>query len=168
MPVRNAQVYLVQSFTFFLNSLLIAEWIGIPMGLGAGFKLKESKEKERDKENIKKDDKPERHKSKKHKSDEEDDADVHSGWTSILEDWFCNGSGISINMTDPPSGSGHYQTRHMSTGNIPHRVSWKGPYQPLIKERMMGLYLTVFIHRDMRGLVRGRSCQLNALASSSE
>ena len=137
------------------------------MGLGA-VKLKEPREKERDKENIKKDDKPERHKSKKHKSDEEDDTDAPSGWTSILEDWFCNGSGISIDMTDPPSCPGPRQTRHVSTGNIPDRVSWKGPYRPLIKERMMGLYLTVFIHRDMRSLVRGKLCQFDALALSEQ
>ena len=129
------------------------------MGLGAGFKLKEPKEKERDKENIKKGDKPERHRSKKHKSDEEDDADAPSGWTSILEDWFCNGSGISTNTMDSPPSPSPYQKKHMSTGNIPERVSWKGPYQLLIKERMMGLSLTVFIHRDMRSLVRGKSCQ---------
>ncbi|KAI0073686.1 hypothetical protein K474DRAFT_170948 [Panus rudis PR-1116 ss-1] len=33
----------------------------------------------------------------------------------------------------------------------------KGPYELLVKERMMGLYLAVFVHRDVKNLVRGTS-----------
>jgi hypothetical protein len=135
------------------------------MGLGAGFRLKDLKDKERDKENIKDSkDKGDKHKSKqkdKDKDRDEEDAshDVYapSGWTSILDDWLCNGSGCTSNTKYssplfPP-------VNHLSTGNLPERATgkeqWKGPYQPLIKHRMMGLYLTVYIHRDIRTLVRG-------------
>lgn len=140
------------------------------MGLGAGFKLKESKDKEKDKENIKKEEKIERHKSKKEKGHADEDLSSHdvyapSGWTSILEDWLCNGSGCKTKatesgMSNSPPSPGLPPPKHMSTGNLPDHTSnkeqWKGPYVPLIKERMMGLYLTVFIHRDIRSLVRGQ------------
>jgi hypothetical protein len=141
------------------------------MGLGAGFKLKDLKDKEREKENIKDTkDKGERPKSKhkdkeKEKNEEDLSHDVYaaSGWTSILEDWLCNGSGcttdaksssLSATGTSPSPPS-----KRLSTGDLHERVAgkeqWKGPYQPLIKHRMMGLYLTVYIHRDIRSLVRG-------------
>jgi hypothetical protein len=61
-------------------------------------------------------------------------------------------AGTSLSSPFPPS-------KQLSTGNLPERMAgkeqWKGPYQPLIKHRMMGLYLTVYIHRDIRTLVRG-------------
>lgn len=141
------------------------------MGLGAGFKLKDPKDKEREKDNIKV--KGEKHKSK-HKEKEKDDDDTPSydvyapsGWTSILEDWLCNGGGYTTNaesLTDS-SGSVFGSPRHLSTGNLHERVAakeqWKGLYHPVIKHRMMGLYLTVYVHRDIRGLVRGDSnCRL--------
>jgi|SRR5882762_4696687 hypothetical protein len=141
------------------------------MGLGAGFKLKDPKDKERDKENVNiKDikDKPKlKHKDKDREKNEEHlhhEVYASSGWTSILEDWLCNGIGSIANTKpsglyasgsppDPPSN-------RLSGGNLHERVAekeqWKGPYQPLIKHRMMGLYLTVYIHRDIRSLVRGK------------
>jgi hypothetical protein len=147
------------------------------MGLGAGFKLKDLKDKERDKENIKESkDKGDKHKSKqkdKEKDRDRDDDDLSHdiyappGWTSILEDWLCNGGGCTMNAKSsslfeagtspsplfPPP-------KHRSTGSLPERAAGKeqckGPYQPLIKHRMMGLYLTVYIHRDIRTLVRGQ------------
>jgi hypothetical protein len=144
------------------------------MGLGAGFKLKDLKDKERDKENIKEGkDKGDKYKSKqKDKDRDRDDDDLSHdiyappGWTSILEDWFCNGSGCT--MTTKSSSLFEAGTSpsppfpppiHRSTGSLPERTAGKeqckGPYQLLIKHRMMGLYLTVYIHRDIRTLVRG-------------
>jgi len=148
------------------------------MGLGAGFKLKDLKDKERDKENIKESkDKGDKHKSKQKDKDKEKDKggcdddlshDIYAppGWTSILEDWLCNGSGCTMNTK--PSSLFEAGTSpsppfpppiHRSTGNLPERTAGKeqckGPYQPLTKHRMMGLYLTVYIHRDIRTLVRG-------------
>lgn len=136
------------------------------MGLGAGFKLKDLKDKEREKENIKEKDKGERHKLKKEREkDDEDpssnDAYAPSGWTSILEDWLCNGVGLTTNKTASSlSSPGTPPAKHQSPGGQQRssaKEQWKGPYQPLIKERMMGLYLTVFVHRDIRNLVRGKS-----------
>lgn len=141
------------------------------MGLGAGFKLKDLKDKEREKENIKEKDKGEKHKSKhkeKEREKEEDDpghdANAPSGWTSILEDWFCNGGGSMAgaprhsSAQHIPPAAAVPSTHDVSSGNIADRAvkeHKKGPYHPLIKHRMMGLYLTVFIHKDIRGLVQG-------------
>ena len=138
------------------------------MGLGAGFKLKDLKDKERDKEYIKDvKDKSERPKPKqkdkdKDKTEEDLSHDVYApaGWTSILEDWLCNGAGCTSNIKLPTSpASAPSPSQYHSAGSDQERTiekeQWKGPYQPLIKHRMMGLYLTVYIHRDIRSLVRG-------------
>lgn len=151
------------------------------MGLGAGFKLKDPKDKEREKDNIKL--KGEKHKSK-HKDKEKVDDDTPpydvyapSGWTSILEDWLCNGGGCTTSTNDPDasSSSAFSSPKHLSTGNLPDRVAakeqWKGLYHPVIKHRMMGLYLTVYVHRAIRGLVRGdlnhRLCYVTLLIAWS-
>lgn len=46
-----------------------------------------------------------------------------------------------------------------STGDLNVRMSAvasdRGPYELLVKERMMGLYIAVFVHRDVRSLVEG-------------
>lgn len=136
------------------------------MGLGAGFKLKDFKDKERDKENIRDNkDKGEKHKLKqkdKDKDDEDLSLDIYapSGWTSILEDWLCSGTKSSNLFTAGASSSPPFPPpKQLSTCDFPECVvgkeQWKGLYQPLIKHRMMGLYLTVYIHRDIRTLVRG-------------
>lgn len=131
------------------------------MGLGAGFKLKEAKERE--KENIKDKEKAEKHRSRAKEKDEEDlfhDPHAHSGWTSVLEDWLCNGGGCvayqkatATSTAVPPSPGLH----RSATDRVPTKevAAGKGPYQQLIKHRMMGLYLAVYIHRDIRSLVRG-------------
>ena len=33
----------------------------------------------------------------------------------------------------------------------------KGPYELLVKERLMGIYLAIFVHRDAKHLVHGGS-----------
>ncbi|KDQ57260.1 hypothetical protein JAAARDRAFT_79029 [Jaapia argillacea MUCL 33604] len=129
---------------------------GIPMGLGAGLKLKD-KDKEKEK-------------------------DIHepiqeiitnhppSGWTSILEDWYCNGSGSGFNSAAPPAHSldssplldvVKVPPRSLSAGDIHSRGQArkprKGLYELAAKERMMGIYLAVYVHRDIKSLVRGTS-----------
>jgi hypothetical protein len=103
----------------------------------------------------------------------------HSGWTAMLEDWYVNGGCHSEHNTPTPHTSSQDEhrvtaslddseialsTKAKSTGDLNGRMSahHKGPYELLVKERMMGLYLAIFIHRDTRSLVKGtvsiRSC----------
>ena len=69
-----------------------------------------------------------------------------SSWSSILENWYCH-----------PPASGPTGATSASDPNLktPHEAQRLGPYELLIKERMMGLYLAVFIHREARPFVRG-------------
>lgn len=148
---------------------------GIPMGLGAGFRLKENHTKDRDKEKEKGDDKePEifhHHSRRKDKDKDEvvrgwkssDDLQEElvvqqpAGWTSILEHWLCHRSQAAPpahsdpnlqDITAPPK-------RYSLHRRITIKERDKGPYVPLIKERMMGLYVSVYVHRDARDLVSG-------------
>lgn len=117
------------------------------MGLGAGFKLKE-KEKELVSPN----------------DSEPDLASIPYGWTAILEDWLSHAGGSNLEPS-PVMGN---KPRKANGGprspvqpNLKRRISTKaaasqkGPYEILIKERMMGLYLAVYIHREIKHLVRG-------------
>jgi hypothetical protein len=193
------------------------------MGLGAAFKQRKDKDKHKEKskdvdkskamdgKDLDKDDTPKR---KSHERDESPDAYAHSpdpfslspvpvlgslnpptGWTYILEDWFCNGMGSSsfstkssppdqsnapdplvnpMNSTARMNGGPPVPQRSLSTDDVNPRVRvtnpqpladerarerrpGQGPYELLIKERLMGIYLTVFIKRDIKHLVRGKS-----------
>ena len=146
---------------------------GIPLGLGAGFKLGSGdKEKEKDRERDKDKDKdpdnveqepPEpliENRGPKVEQRDEEPAPHTSGWTSILEDFFVHG----MTVVDPSArakdkGSQSELGRSHSTGDIRHRlkVGTRGPYEMLIKERLMGIYLAIFVHRDAKHLVRGAS-----------
>lgn len=144
------------------------------MGLGASFRLKESHSKDKDREKEKGDDKePEKfhHRSRKDKDKVEvvkgwkssDDLQEElvvqqpAGWTSILEHWLshrsqvappANGNPTLPDVTVPPK-------RYSLHRRVTIKEQDKGPYVPLIKERMMGLYLSVYVHRDVRELVSG-------------
>ncbi|KAJ6607363.1 Endonuclease/exonuclease/phosphatase [Mycena sp. CBHHK59/15] len=138
---------------------------GIPMGLGAGFKLIDrekdrdadrDKDREKARERDKDYDKPRSKLWDAHKDDAklrkaaEDPSHEGTGWTAMIEDWLCHGARqaspvpADISVPKPLSARGAPKER-------------KGPYQLLIKERMMGLYLAIYIHRDLRPLVRGIS-----------
>ena len=98
------------------------------------------------------------------------------GWTSILEDWYVNGGGAAqvspamhTSSQDGYSPTGYLNdsdvalyAKAKSTGDLNARINAhkKGPYELLVKERMMGLYLAIFIHRDIRDLVRGVHCNV--------
>lgn len=87
------------------------------------------------------------------------------GWTSTLEDWYTHGgSGTVQTPSDGRAVTGYLDgsdiassAKAKSTGDLNSRINThqKGPYEFLVKERMMGIYLAVFIHRDIRSLVRG-------------
>ncbi|KAJ7650437.1 inositol polyphosphate phosphatase [Roridomyces roridus] len=127
---------------------------GIPMGLGAGFKLID-REKDREVEREKsKDDRPRSRLRDMYKDDARDPPMHHdAGWTAMIEDWLCHGArhaGASPTLSDIGSPK-------PLTARAPPKEQRKGPYQLLIKERMMGLYLAIYCHRDIRGFVRSTS-----------
>ncbi|TFY82780.1 hypothetical protein EWM64_g1237 [Hericium alpestre] len=162
------------------------------MGLGAGFKLKDKdKEREKDKDKDREKEKdPHAHKESEERERYREnlkelqhrllkqrdlEADEHShhpsGWTSILEDWFCHGiRDIGARALGRADSHGHHlkealkeSDRAFSDGDLKRRPTHKsvehrkGPYEMLVKERMMGIYLAVFVHRDARHLVDGTS-----------
>jgi hypothetical protein len=117
------------------------------MGLGAGFKLKD-----KEKEIISPID------------SEPDLASIPFGWTAILEDWLSHAGGS--NSESPSAGvnkpcRADVEPQGFVAPNLKRRISTKaavsrkGPYEILIKERMMGLYLAVYIHREIKHLVQG-------------
>ncbi|TCD63755.1 hypothetical protein EIP91_004970 [Steccherinum ochraceum] len=101
------------------------------------------------------------------------------GWSAMLEDWYVHGKSYDPTIDPGPSkrplldvpigdelpriGDSEIvmSPKAKSTGDLNARMdaktSYKGPYELLVKERMMGLYLAVYIKRDIRGLVRGTS-----------
>ena|SRR6267154_1316641 len=146
---------------------------GIPLGLGAGFKLGSGdKEKEKDRERDKDKDKdpdnvelepPEpliENRGPKVEQRDEEPVPHTSGWTSILEDFFVHGMtvvGPSARAKD--KGSQSELGRSYSANDIRRRpkTGTRGPYEMLVKERLMGIYLAIFVHRDAKHLVRGAS-----------
>lgn len=122
------------------------------MGLGAGFKLKD-----KEKELISPID------------SEPDLASIPYGWTAILEGWLSHAGGSNLNPS-PTTGNKTRRTVGEPQSPVPPSlkrristkaaVSQKGPYEILIKERMMGLYLAVYIHREIKHLVRGMNAIL--------
>ncbi|KAH8094443.1 DNase I-like protein [Cristinia sonorae] len=101
------------------------------------------------------------------------------GWSAMLEEWYVNGgrhyepvighAAPKRGMLDVPiaddtsrlSDEIPISPKAKSTGDLNARIdartTYKGQYELLIKERMMGLYLAVFVNRDIKGLVRGTS-----------
>ncbi|KAH7912033.1 Endonuclease/exonuclease/phosphatase [Hygrophoropsis aurantiaca] len=145
---------------------------GLPMALGAGFKLID-KEKEREKDKTD-DAHSEKHHHKRKDKEREiwksiedltEELIVHhpSGWTSLLEHWLChrtqaNSYPNSIQASEQASRDAVSSPKRSSLHRrLTVKEKDKGPYVPLIKERMMGLYLSIYIHRDIRDMVTGTS-----------
>jgi hypothetical protein len=144
---------------------------GIPLGLGAGFKLgsgEKEKEKDRERDKDKDPDNVEQEppepliekRGPKVEQRDEEPVPHTSGWTSILEDYFVHGMtvvGPSARAKD--KGSQSELGRSYSANDIKRRpkTGTRGPYEMLVKERLMGTYLAVFVHRDAKHLVRGVS-----------
>jgi hypothetical protein len=145
---------------------------GLPLGLGAGFKLgsgdkekEKDKDRERDKDKDRDRDDDEQEPSeplnekRDPKTGQRDDEPVPhtSGWTSILEDFFVHGMPVvGPGARTKDKGSHAELGRSLSTGDMKRRskMGTRGPYEILVKERMMGIYLAIFVHRDAKHLVR--------------
>ena len=128
------------------------------MGSGDREKDKEQKDKDRDHDAVEQE--PEPLTEKRGPKSDEEPAPHTSGWTSILEDFFVHGMpvvGPSARAKD--KGSQSDLGRSYSTGDIRRRpkTGTRGPYEMIVKERLMGIYLAVFVHRDAKHLVRGVS-----------
>ncbi|XP_006459141.1 hypothetical protein AGABI2DRAFT_218097 [Agaricus bisporus var. bisporus H97] len=140
---------------------------GIPKGLSASFKWHDKdkdKERDRDKEKVGRANDKDAERSKlrkerdstKRKKEEEtgQEHNVHS-WTAMCEDWLCNGGSFS-NRSATPSVADVSAPKPLAR-RTPSKEPKKGPYQLLIKERLMGIYMAIYVHRDMRALVKGSS-----------
>ncbi|KAF9039704.1 DNase I-like protein [Hymenopellis radicata] len=118
---------------------------GIPMGIGAGFRLIDKEDKEKDR--------PESIRSKKHIEDSPHEA--LTGWTAMVEDWLCHAGACGTRLSSPTTSEISGPKPLSPRASV--KESRKGPYQMLTKERMMGIYLAVYIHRDLRSHVHGIS-----------
>ena len=173
---KNAQARLVRILTH-VPCIIIDSAVGIPMGLGAGIKLGvPDKEKDKDKsddkdhekhlhhlQGIKRKDKERDEVGRGWKSSDDLPDEIvviynHSGWTSMLEHWLCHRTQANpqVQAEHPLKDITASPKRHSLYRRVTVKESEMGPYIPLVKERMMGLYLAVYIHRDMRDLVEGR------------
>lgn len=147
------------------------------MGLGAGIKLGvPDKEKDKDKSDEKDYEKALYHlQSLKRKDKERDEAgrgwkssdDLsdeivvnfnHAGWTSMLERWLCHRTQANpqLHAEFALKDISASPKRHSLHRRVTVKESEMGPYVPVVKERMMGLYLSVYIHRDLSDLVEGK------------
>ena len=160
------------------------------MGLTAGFK---GKEKDKHKEPTSATSPIDSH--------HHNDHGPTSGWSWILESWFCRGAG-QRNKEDETSTASEVYDSQAAAEQVPdpdseHRdeaacakeegkdrkedkkkrrscikKSKIGPYELLAKERLMGIYLAVFIYRDLKPLVKGKmastTCQRAGLQNISQ
>ena len=117
-----------------------------------------------------------------------------SGWSWILEEWYCNGLGqrgrhsdvsasASAHLSNPSSmisseKAGDDDAKSLELRSVCENLDCMksrdqkkkekkfrkccctpkesvGPYELLVKERLMGIYMAVFIYRDLKPLVRG-------------
>jgi hypothetical protein len=121
------------------------------MGLGAGFKLIDkdkdlAREAERDWDLTRKN------------SEENLELLSHhpSSWTAMVGNWLCYTSCPLASPSSPADSEDGSSAATPDSARSPSKKErQKGPYQLLIKERLMGIYLAVYINRDIRGLIRG-------------
>lgn len=125
------------------------------MAFGAGFKLN-NKDNSRSRHSLLPQDNDETRKSAEAEilSPTMDKSHDHhhppTSWSSILEKWYCHLES-SLPLSSDSSAKNQNDLQHAS------------PYELLVKERMMGLYLAVFIHREARPFVKGSSRVYNVL-----
>lgn len=114
------------------------------MGLGAGFKFIDKDESDK--------------RSSKYSETVRSNS-LHeghaNGWTFMVEDWLCHGGASAVRPSALSPSSSEISMPKPLSARVSSREPKKGPYQLLVKERMMGIYLAIFIHRDLRHFVRG-------------
>ncbi|KAF8150564.1 Endonuclease/exonuclease/phosphatase [Crassisporium funariophilum] len=133
---------------------------GIPMGLAAGFKILDKdrdKSKDSDKDpdkinNLKPKDKDRDDDTRSYKPEDTPEGPL-TGWTSMVEDWLCHGGGFTSRTASPSTTDVGFPKPLIRQKSA--KEPRKGPYQLLIKERLMGIYMAIYIHRDLRPSVQG-------------
>ena len=165
MQGRNVQLLLVSNRFFLASSHpshRFLRLLGIPRGLGASFKLldkerdklKDSDERSSTRPMKDKDRHLEVPKPEEHVYPE----NLALGWTSIVEDWLCNGGVAVTRMKTPSTASIGFPQPLIRQKSV--KEARKGPYQLLIKERLMGIYMAIYIHRDLKSSVQGKPANL--------
>lgn len=124
------------------------------MGLAASFKILD-KDRDKLKEVDKENERP-REKDRNDDTKVEEDAEYPPvGWTSMVEDYLCNCGGSTSRTASPSTADVGFPRPLMRQKSS--KETRKGPYQLLIKERLMGIYMAVYIYRDLKPFVRGSS-----------
>jgi len=132
------------------------------MGLAANFKLHES---EREKlKDLEKDDEDED--SSKSKEDLLSEGPA-SSWTDMVEDWLCTGGGCLNRNMSPKVDSISPPRPLVKKSPLKDAKARRGPYQLLVKERLMGIYMAIYVHRDVKPFVRGASVSILMMSRSS-
>ncbi|KAL1745715.1 hypothetical protein HDZ31DRAFT_62809 [Schizophyllum fasciatum] len=150
----------------------------MPMALGAGFRLTSDRDKDSALRVARSDTDSHisMHSRKSQKylsvSPEDESSGTTSGWTSMIDDWLCTGHTSHPSLHKSPSSSSINRLSHKpspsprpllrrrrSSEPMPVKApsQSRGPYVLLQKERMMGIYLAVYVHRDLFPFVRGCS-----------
>ncbi|TFK28188.1 DNase I-like protein [Coprinopsis marcescibilis] len=94
------------------------------------------------------------------------------GWTATVADWLCNRDAMGLvrarshklsSALDVTSSTKPVLKRALSlkeSSNHHSKLSGgqqPGPYQLLAKERLMGIYLAIYVHKDLKPFVKGIS-----------
>lgn len=81
-----------------------------------------------------------------------------SGWSSVLEEWY--GHGVGVAREDSPvfvQKLASPNTPVLSSTDIPNQQSRRtDAYELLEKDRLLGVYMAIYVRRDIRHLVQGR------------
>ncbi|KAI5823039.1 DNase I-like protein [Schizophyllum commune Tattone D] len=148
----------------------------MPMALGAGFRFNSDKDSALRVARSDTESHISTHSRKSQKylsiSPEDESSGTTAGWTSMIDDWLCTGHSSEASLRKSPSTSSINRLSHKpshsprpllrrrrSSEPMPAKMAaqTRGPYVLLQKERMMGIYLAVYIHRDLYPFVRGCS-----------
>ena len=115
--------------------------------MGAGFKLIDKDRREYDKHDKANLEGKDKDTVEEHR--EGNNERPSNGWTQMLEDWLCNGHGANPSPSSSEIGTPRPLVRQRL------KEPRKGPYQLLTKDRLMGIYLALYIHRDLKPWVQG-------------
>lgn len=107
---------------------------------------------------------------REHKSSTHSRSSEPKGWSDMLEDWFCNRAGEAARPPPPPPAatvevtdvedegtSTSTPAAKQTTPKGPVIEEGQGSYQLVRKERMLGIYLSVFVWRGAAHLLESTS-----------